>query len=134
MLSAFADSSIKKLKHNFKQHSGVTYFQLLDHMWSTCMKLHQLNITELLTKMKECYDVNEGFTRHINSGPTRRQCQKMLNPKDTLFALLTVHWLSCLWFKKGGKTACLHTFHFFKICQLHRQHANAVKACVIIVI
>ena len=65
LLSAFQDTYTNKLKHPVKIYARVTYFQLINHLRVTHRKLHQLNISELLTEMTTYFDINDGFTKYI---------------------------------------------------------------------
>ena len=65
LLTTFDDSYTNKLKHPIKLHAGVSYFKLMQHLRKNYRKLHQLNISELLNNMTSYFDINEGFTKHI---------------------------------------------------------------------
>ena len=53
------------MKHPIKLYAGVSYFQLIDHLRENYRKLHQLNISELLSNMEDYFDINEGFTKCV---------------------------------------------------------------------
>ena len=65
LISTFDDSYTNKLKHPIKSYAGITYFKLTQHTRKNYRKLHQLNISELLHNMASYFDINEGFTKHI---------------------------------------------------------------------
>ena len=65
LLATFDDTYTNKLKHPIKLYAGVTYFQLIQHLRKYYRKLHQLNISELLSNMTSYFDINEGFARYI---------------------------------------------------------------------
>ena len=65
LLSTFDDTFTNTLKHPIKLCAGVTYFKLIQNMRKNYCKLHQLNISEILNNMESYFDVNEGFTKHV---------------------------------------------------------------------
>jgi len=64
LLTVFDDAYMSKLKHPIKLYAGVSYFELINHLRQQYMKLHQINITELMGEMKH-YDVNEGMSKYF---------------------------------------------------------------------
>lgn len=65
LLATFDDTCTNKIKHPIKLYAGVSCFNLIEHLRETYRKLHQLNISDLLKEMSSYFDINEGFTRHI---------------------------------------------------------------------
>ena len=65
LLATFDDTYTNKLKHSIKLYAGVTYFKLIQHLRKTYRKLHQLNISELLSEMSSYFDINDGFARYL---------------------------------------------------------------------
>ena len=79
LLTVFDDTYTNKLKHPIKLYAGVTYFELINHLRVTYRKLHQLNVSELLTNMADYFDINEGFTRYIER---MKEAQKIASTVD----------------------------------------------------
>ena len=73
LLTTFNDKYVNKLKHLVKLYTRVTYYTLIQHLRDTYRKLHQLNISELLAKMGNYLDINEGFARYIEKN---EKCSK----------------------------------------------------------
>jgi len=65
LLTIFDDTYTNKLKHPIKLYAGVLYFKLINHLQKQYMKLHQINIMELMEEMKNYYDVNEGMSKYF---------------------------------------------------------------------
>lgn len=81
MLSVvFDDTCANKLKHPIKIYAGVSYFKLIDHLRVTYRKLHQLNMSELLTEMTNSFDVNEGFSKHIEKTKEAQKVAATVDP------------------------------------------------------
>jgi len=65
LLTIFDDTYTSKPKHPIKLYARVSYFEFINHLRQQYMKLHQLNITELMSEMKDYYDVNEGISKYF---------------------------------------------------------------------
>jgi len=48
LLTVFDDTYTNKLKHPIKLYAVVSYFELRNHLQKQYMKLHQINIMELM--------------------------------------------------------------------------------------
>ena len=59
LLEIFNDMCANKLKRPIKLHAGVSCYQLIDYLRKQHLKLHQLNISELILEMTTYFDVNE---------------------------------------------------------------------------
>jgi len=65
LLTMFDDTHTSKLKHPIKLYTGVSYFELINHLCQQYVKLHQINITELMGEMKHYYDVNKRMSKYF---------------------------------------------------------------------
>ena len=59
LLSVFDDTHTNRLKHHVKQYAVFTCYDLTHHLRKHCMKLHQLNISELMIEMSSYFEKNE---------------------------------------------------------------------------
>ena len=65
LLATFDNIYTNKLKHHIKLYIGVSYFSLIKHLRKTYRKLHQLNISDLLSQMCSYFDIINSFAHHI---------------------------------------------------------------------
>ena len=79
LLSTFKDTYTNKLKHPIKIYAGVSYYLLIQHLRKNYRKLHQLNISELLSEMSSYFDINEGFARYLEK---MKEAQKIAATVD----------------------------------------------------
>jgi len=65
LLTAFNDTYTSKLKHPIKLYARVSYFELINHLRQQYIKLHQINISDLMGEMKDYYDVNKKMSKYF---------------------------------------------------------------------
>lgn len=79
-LLTFDNTHANKHKHPIKLCAGLSYYTLIEHLRNTYRKLHQLNISNLLSKMASYFNINKGFTKYLEK---MKEAQKTASTIDS---------------------------------------------------
>ena len=80
LLIMFDDTHASKLKHPIKLYEGTSCCKLIDHLRKTYRKSHQLNVSDLMTEMKDCFGTNEGFSKCLEKMKEAQKTASTIDP------------------------------------------------------